>query len=131
MKKKQIVALLLCLLVAGCAMIRQTAIDISEEEVKNAEAARIVAVNYLSIWPIQSGMIRGALGARIEELPVQAVSAMDELDQLAEQMNDVSDPNDYDLGLSLGLRVRLLGSVVQEALEIYAPDIINLVPILF
>lgn len=128
---KGIVTLLLCLLVAGCAMIRQSAIDISEEEVENAEAARVVAVNYLSIWPIQSGMIRGALGARIEELPVQAVSAMDELDQLAEQMNGMSDPNDYDLGLSLGLRIRLLGSVVQEALEIYAPDIINLVPILF
>lgn len=129
--KKQIVTLLLCLLVAGCAGLRQSAIDISEEEVKNAEAARIVAVNYLAIWPIQSGIIREALGARLEELPAQAVSAMDELDQLAEQMNDPNDYTDYDLGRSLGLRVRLCGSVVQEALEIYAPDIINLVPILF
>lgn len=116
------------ILICGCTMMRETAIDISEEELLNAEMAREVASNYLSMWSIQSGFIRGALGSRIDELPAQAVNAMDELDQLA-----IADPNsytDYDLGLSLGLRARLLGSVVQEALRMYAPDILDLLPIL-
>lgn len=109
-------------------MVRETAIGISEEEVLNVKAAREVALNYLKIWPIQSGFIKGALGSRIDELPAQAVMAMEELDQLASE-----DPNthtDYDLGLSLGLRVRLLGSIVQEALKTYAPDVLDMLPIL-
>jgi len=103
-------------------------LDISEEEIKNAETARQLAVNYLGIWPIQSGLIRGALGSRMEELPAQAVSAMDELDELA--ISDPNDYTDYELGMSLGLRVRLLGAVVQQALEVYCPGIIDVIPIL-
>ena len=125
---KTMIILLCTIMICGCTMMRETAIDISEEELLNAEMAREVASNYLSMWSIQSGFIRGALGSRIDDMPAQAVIAMDELDQLANE-----DPNsytDYDLGLSLGLRARLLGSVVQEALRMYAPDILDLLPIL-
>lgn len=122
--KARLIVCMMCLLVAGsgCAVLRQGALDISKEEMKNAATARIVAKNYLSITAIQVGMLRGALGERINELPKTAVDAVDELSELA-----TLDPNsltDEQLGMSLGLRIRLLCSVVREALEIYAPDLL-------
>ena len=129
---KTVYAIMISLMLFGCQAVRKTATDISGEEVRNLEAARQIANDYLTIWPIQAGFIQGALGPRIEELPTQVVDAMTELTTLAERYN--SDPNeivDYDLGLSLGLRVRLLGAIVQEALKMYAPDVLNLLPLLF
>jgi len=107
----------------GCVAMRQGMIDVSREEMKNAETAREVARNYLSVTAIQIGMIKGNLGERINELPKSAVDAIDELSALA-----ALDPNsltDEQLGTSLGLRLRLLGTVVRAALEIYAPDILK------
>lgn len=125
-KLQLIIVVVLLVTLAGCQLVRQSAIDISKEEVKNLETCREIAVNYLSIWPMQSGFIRGALGSRIDELPTQAVDAMDELDLLAAEAQDQSD---YELGLSLGLRVRLLSSIVMQVLKQYAPDVIELLPI--
>jgi len=117
------------LLLCSCATLRQSAIDVSIEEVKNAKAAREVALNYLTVWPIQSGFIRGALGPRIDELPTYAIDAMNGLDELSAA--DPNDIGDYELGTSLGLRVRLLGAVIREALRFYAPDILKFVPLFF
>lgn len=125
--------IMICIILCGCQTMRKTATDISGEEVKNLYAARQVAKDYLLIWPMQSGFIKGALGPRMDEMPAQAIAAINELDLLSEQFASV-DPNDigdYDLGLSLGLRVRLLGEVVQEALKMYAPDLLDLMPLLF
>jgi len=130
---KILIPILICFVLCGCSTLRENATDISGEEVKNLEAARQVAKDYLAIWHMQSGFIKGALGPRMDEMPAQAVAAINELDQLSEQLNS-TDPNeikDYDLGLSLGLRVRLLGAVVQEALKMYAPDVLDLIPLLF
>lgn len=123
MKKVIIVCVLLMVLCVGCATLRQGALDISKEEMKNAETTRVVAKNYLSITAIQVGMIKGALGERINELPKTAVDAIDELSALASL--DPNNLTDEQLGLSLGLRIRLLCSIVQEVLEIYAPDILK------
>lgn len=121
------------ILAEGCSPLRKNAIKISESEVKNLVATQEIARNYLKIWPMQSGFIKGALGPRMDEMPEQVVAAINELDQLADQLNnkDPNDIKDYDLGLSLGLRVRLLGAVVQEALSMYAPDVLDLIPLLF
>ena len=132
MKRIILVCLLICMVFAlGCTAARKGLVGISEQELKNAETAREVAQNYLEIWPIQSGFIRGALGARMDELPAQVISAMDELDQLSSQYADPNDCPDYDLGLSLGLRVRLLSSVVAEGLKYYMPEALDFVPLLF
>ena len=133
MKQGMLVAVI-CVMLAlatSCASLRGIAVNISEEEIANTETAREVARNYLSIWPLQSGFVRGALGPRLDELPVQVIDAMDELDLLAQQYAE--DPNDFldhDLGLSLGLRVRLLSSIVAEALRFYMPDALEFVPFL-
>jgi len=113
--------------VIGCGSIRKTGIQFSEEELKNADACRTIATNYLEIWPIQSGFIRGALGVRIAMLPSQAIAAMDELDALAEKQEA---PTDKDLGYSLGLRLRMLDEIVLEALKLYAPDVFQMIGVL-
>lgn len=124
---------LVCILyLCGCPAIRQTAIDVSEEEFLNMIAARTIALNYLEIWPMQSGFLRGALGHRMDEMPTHAIEAMDELDRLAELCNqEDSTCMDHELGLSLGLRIRLLGTAVQSAIRTYAPDVIQYVPLIF
>jgi hypothetical protein len=113
--------------VAGCGPARQAMIDVSGENVKNAEMMRQVSENCLSVWPIQSGFIKGALGSRIEELPAEAIKAIEELDRLA----GLPEQTDYELGMFLGLKVRLLSSVVQKAIEKYAPDVGALLPLVF
>ena len=118
------VTILLCLLaisLAGCSTMRQVAIDTSVENMKNAETIREVSKNCLSTWSVQSGFIKGVLGSRINELPKETIEAMDELDRLA----GLSEQSDYELGLFLGMKVRLLNSVVQAAIEKYAPEIVE------
>ncbi len=115
------------LLCAGCSPIRQAVIGISTENVKNAEAMRKVSMNCLSVWQIQSGFIKGSLGSRINELPKEAVEAIEELDRLSE----LSEQTDYELGLFLGLKVRLLSSVVSVTLEKYAPDLVEYLTLAF
>lgn len=128
MKKKALIALaamLAILALGGCTGTRQSIVEITEEDLKNAEASRQVAINMLKVWPINSGFIRGALGSRIDELPAQALSAMSYLDRMAENINERSD---HTLGYSLGLQVRLRATAVKEALERIAPEILMLMP---
>ena len=122
---RKVTAAFLCLIfLVGCGSLRKTGVKISEEEVKNVEAARVIATNYLEVWPMQSGFIRGALGPRLGMLPQNAVIAMDELDKLAASEDTLGD---QDLGYSLGLRVQMLGDVVLEAIKIYAPDVFSVI----
>jgi len=126
--KKIAVFLALLFLMAGCSTFRKAAIKVSEQDLKNYETKKVVAQNYLKTWPMESGIIRGALGANLNQLPNEAVTAMDELDELAMQ----TEFNDHDLGYSLGLRVRMLNKIVLEALQMYAPnvfDLLNALPI--
>ncbi len=106
------------LLVASCSTMRQGVIDISAENVKNAETMKEIALDCVSIWPVQSGFIYGALD---KKLSVETTEALKELDLLAEN----TELTDYQLGYFLGLKTRLLGSVIQVALEKYAPSIVE------
>ncbi len=128
MKKFKIIgiSLLMVMFLASCASIRGDIVAFSKEDLKNATTSRTVAKNLLKTWKLNSGFIRGALGTNIDQLPQQAIQAMNELDKLA----DKKDLNDYDLGYSLGLRIRALNSVVQEAIRIYAPNILDYLPAL-
>lgn len=125
MKKVLIITVLAFSL--SCTSIRGNLVSLSEQDIKNAETSRVVAKNLLSTWKLNSGFIRGALGDRINQLPVGVVKALDELDLLAEKTG----PNDFDLGYSLGLRVRLLGELVANALKLYAPEVLQYLPLTF
>lgn len=121
------------ILAEGCAIGRAGVVDCSKEEVKNLYAAREVAHNYLKIWQMQSGFIHGLMEHRQGEFPEHVVDAINELDDLSAKLL-AGDPNeiiDYDLGLSLGLRVRLIGAVVEESVKAYSPDLLDVIPLLF
>ena len=105
-------------------MMRQGLVEMSKEDVKNAEVVREAARNFISTWNLNSGFIKGALGDRISEFPMQFIEAMDELDTVA----NMEAIGDYDLGYFLGLRVRTLETLIQETLKAYAPDVFDLVP---
>lgn len=124
---------ILVILSTGCQSMRNTAIGISESEVKNLYATQIVARNYLKIWPMQSGFIHGLMAHRQGEFPEHVVEAINELDQLAADLaaTDPNEINDYDLGISLGYRVRLIGAVVEETVRAYSPDLLDVIPILY
>jgi hypothetical protein len=117
----------------GCTAVREGAVAISEADLKNVETGRIIARNYLEAWPFQSAFIKGALGARMDELPSYVVDAMEELDQISIEYGTMepNDVNDTYLGKSLGLRVQMLTSIIAEALKFYMPDALDFVPFLF
>lgn len=127
MKTRIIVVILGLFLLIGCGSIRQWAVDLSKEDMANAETSREIARNFLANWPLNSGFIRTGLGARISEFPKQFHEALDELDALAKKPE--AELTDTDLGDSLGyLIIRIPGAIVQEALNLYAPDILKLLP---
>lgn len=118
----------LCLMLAlsSCGTVRESIIDLSESDIKNVNALKEATVNLMETWPFYSGLIRGALGPRIADLPVSTLVAMDELDIIAKEQ----EWDAYTLGYSLGLRIQMLSDLVKKALEMYAPDVLELVPLL-
>jgi len=127
MKKKSLIFVVVTLIiVTGCQQIRQTAIDISVENAKNAETIKEISLICKEAWLVESGFIDG-LGLREDELPKEVIEAKEQLDLLAEK----EELTDYELGLFLGLKVRLLNSVFKATLEKYAPDVIGYLPMIF
>jgi len=114
-----------CVVLSGCSLYRESLLEMSREDVKNAVAVREAATNFLSTWNINSGFIKGSLGPRIEQFPAQFIVAVDELDDLATKEDPLSD---QELGYSLGLRVRTLEALIQSTLETYAADVLDLIP---
>jgi len=111
-------------LTSGCSAIRKEIVNVGQWDVKNAESTRKLAKDFLSTWSLNSGFIRASLGENIGKLPHQAVQAMDELDILATK----TEWSDFELGSSLGLRVRMLGSLIVSTLQQYFPNILKDVP---
>jgi uncharacterized protein YceK len=124
---KKIFILVLVLVLVGCTSLQKSAIKVSEIDLKNAEASREVAKNLLSTWKLNSGFIRGSLGDAINQFPHEAVKAMDELDKLSEK----TEWNDFDLGYSLGARVRLAGEIIVQAIKHYFPKLLEYITLPF
>ncbi len=74
---KMIISIMISLMLFGCSPARKTLIGISQEEVLNNNAVRKAALNWLEIWPMQSGFIYAWLSH--EDLPQKVVAAIDEI----------------------------------------------------
>jgi len=118
---KKISIFMMILFLTACGHLRDFTVDVSEEEVKNFESAQVVAENYHKIWLMQSGFIRSALGPRLTMLPAAAIQAMDELDELCQK--DFSELSYKEQGESLGKRVLILNEIALKAVQLYAPDV--------
>jgi len=119
-----LILILICFFTSGCSYIRRGMVGLGQWDIKNAEATKKMAKDFLSTWPLNSGFIRASLGEGIDKLPYQAVKAMAELDALASK----TEWSDFELGSSLGLRVRMLGSLVVATLQQYFPNVLKDIP---
>ena len=146
MKTRAIVlTLLIGVMLSGCSLFRESLVEISKEDVRNAEAVREAAINFAITWEPNSGYIHGSLGSRITEFPLQFIMAMNELDTLfigdrdedgkfvasmtkEEKREKIESMSEYELFYGLGLRVRTLEALVQDALKQFAPDVLNYLP---
>lgn len=115
------------LVLMGCTSLQKSALKISSVDLKNAEVSRQVAKDLLSTWKLNSGFIRGSLGDGINQFPHEAIQAMDKLDELSEK----TEWNDFDLGYSLGARVRLAGELVVQAIKHYFPKLLEYITLPF
>lgn len=129
---QRIVLLTVCLIGLGvnsCASVREIALELSLEEVENTKVAKQIAINSLETAPYWNGFLRGLLGTRTEELPAHVLEAMDELDQLAALYECAGEVSAAELGRVLGLRARILCAAVKEVLQMYAPDVVGMLPL--
>jgi len=124
---KTVLYLIFAIALLGCTSLQKGALQLSKVDLENAEVSRKVAKDFMSTWKLNSGFIRGSLGDRVNQLPHEAVKAMDELDKLAEK----TELNDFDLGYSLGARVRLLGELIVSALKHYFPKVLEYITLPF
>ena len=81
-------------------------------------------------WPFYSGLIRSALGSNITQLPQQTVTALDEMDRIVSGKRP-DKLTDNELGQILGLKIRLVAPLIQQALKQYAPEVLQYLPVLF
>lgn len=126
MKKTVFVFVLVFVIgLSGCGFLRRSALKISEEDLKNAEVARVIAKNCLSTWGINSGFIRAALGDSLDKLPLSAIKAMAALDGLVEKQNELTD---FEVGYTLGFKITVYSGIVKKALKEFAPGILKLLP---
>lgn len=116
------IIIILTVALTGCAGVRQGALDLAAEDRMNIETAREVSRQSIETWEFKSGLVRGAFGPRLDQMPALSVKAMDEMDGLVEKHAD-KEWSDKDLGRALGLQFRMFDPVVQEALRVYAPDL--------
>jgi len=91
------------------------------ETIKQAKAATLLL---LENWEFRSGVIHGDLQSQIDKLPVAAVKAMKELDDIASRRDKLTD---YELGYALGLRISMLEATVNMAVKKFAPNILSYV----
>ncbi len=117
---------LMCLVLLGCATTGNQ-IDLGKWDKQNAAVTRQYAKDLLETWRLNSGFLRGAIGDEtIKRLPCDCVSAWLQLDILASA--PIEQLTDYQLGYSLGLRVKMLTQLVLEGIRQYAPQAMKYVP---
>jgi len=111
----------------GCSAIRGNIQSVVAEDVKNYETSVQIAKDLLKTWRLNSGFIRGSLGDKLNQFPAEVIKAMNDLDRLAAK----KEIDDFDLGYSLGARVRLMGALIQNTLKQYAPEVLKYLPLVF
>ncbi len=141
MKKKGIfiVCFLMVIMLVGCSWLREGAVDLSEEHIKNMETARIIANNLNTAWPTFSGMLDGYYGDDLEDyLPPRALDAKDTLDEIVieltwppEELIDhpLEPSHEFRLGYSLGLHARFsiasTEALIKEILDRLPADLLG------
>jgi hypothetical protein len=137
---KTCIAILLCLMVMGCASINKPLLKFDAE---NYKANKAMAVASMKTWSLNSGFISGlGLTDKIKfpitsagELrpilnsPPMAIALVD-LDDVVRKRGYWSD-EDFDYGFFLGTRVRAGSQAAIEFVKSYLPQLMEYAPMLF
>jgi hypothetical protein len=148
---KWLTLIVLALLLAGCSSLNQQVVNVGKIDLANAVATRAIAKDGMATWRLNSGFIRQALGPTgFGQLPTALTDSMKQLDDLTlkywtdylafkkivgnEKVEfraylDTIDIDDFDLGGSLGTKVRMLLGIVQTALQSLAPQALQYAPV--
>lgn len=127
MKKKWLMSIVIVLCMSGCSLVGNLALERSQDELGEIEMLRQTAENQLMASELQVAMIKAYLGDEINQLPVVAVEAINEIEQIALNY----DPNtitDTELGRLLGLRARAFCALVRQWLKDNAPELLRYLP---
>jgi len=114
----------LCLLLLPGCYTTKAFVNLEQRQTETIKQAKAGTLLLLENWEFRSGVIHGALQSQIDKLPVAAVNAMKELDDIASRRDKLTD---YELGYALGLRISMLESTVRMAVKKFAPDILSYV----
>lgn len=112
-------------LLSGCASIREPILELSREDLANADTTREAAKNLIEVWALRSGFIRAYLGDRISDMPIRFVATLDKLDDLYKHRNTLTD---YGYGAVLGFHLRMIEETIRECLKIHAPELLRYLP---
>ena len=131
-RKANIVLGIIILLVAGffffgCAPSQLMIEDHLKATQSARDISRDLAEDFLISWPMISGAIDGLFRDRLDELPGRTIDAKKRLDELAKQ----DTWTDWELGEAGGLGGNIFVSVVKEALKMFRPDLLDLIPVIF
>ncbi len=125
MKLRLFLALILIVILTGCAVLRQSALDASKEDLANAEVCRQIADNMTLTWSLNSGVIQCGLGTAFEEARIYPTVL--KMDKLVKDMGKWSD-TDYQKGCLLGYEAKLavksmedLTKRITELITTYGP----------
>ena len=111
------------LILPGC-YTTQGFMKLEQQQTETIKQAKAATLLLLENWEFRSGVIHGALQSQIDKLPVAAVKAMKELDDIASRRDKLTD---YELGYALGLRISMLEATVNMAVKKFAPNILSYV----
>lgn len=118
--------LCLSLTMPGCAGLRKSAMELTDEYVLTVETEREIMVKLLGVWPYRSCQLKAALGPRIDELAGSVLKAWGDLDEVA----TIEEPTDCDLGTASGSSILMTYEVVMKAIKAIAPDVFDILPAL-
>jgi hypothetical protein len=118
---KYLLIAILSLGLVGCASIRQSVLDLSVEDQKNVDMVNTVADGMFDRWDTQSGLARGILWVASEHItPVEAKEVtriLNKMDALTKAQPGKWNPQDYDRGYLVGVRLASTAEGIQKAVE--------------
>ena len=132
--------LLICLMLGACASINP---QISKFDLANYEANKQLAKDQLITWSFNSGFISGMGLTNKIAFPIKngeelraiinsptALLALNDLDEICKKLGYWKDV-DFDLGFSLGTKVRAGSQVAIQFVKDFFPQLMKYAPILF
>jgi hypothetical protein len=135
---KKLILFLMMLSLLGCSVLRKNAIQLSNEDAKNAVTSRIVAKEILSTWSLNSGFMTPALETFKGLLPcdceqdIKAMDAIVDKSKMPDGTLNFDKLDDRDLGSALWYWAKIYGSIIKSGakgvIDNYFPSILKYLP---